>query len=136
MCGTIATLKKYHNLIKTLWKEGVHKVTMLQKMTSFPSKTLYRQVKQFEETNDLKQKTHSGRSKHLIPRKCYYLSYVAKSQRAALSIEITETLKKTYSSLEIASRTVRENFQKLEYKVCIPRSVPILTEAAMKCCVF
>ena len=132
MCGTMATLKECRNLIRTLWKEGVHKVTTLQKMTGFPSKTLYRWAKQLEETNDLEQRTRSGCPKRLTPRKRRYLSRVAKSQRAASSIEITETLKNTYPDLEIAPRTVRENLQKLGYKVCIPRPVPILTEAAMK----
>ncbi|CAG8466453.1 4550_t:CDS:2 [Diversispora eburnea] len=42
--------------IKTLWKNGVCKVPALQKITGFPKKTLYRWVKQLEETNDLKQK--------------------------------------------------------------------------------
>ena len=101
-------------------------------MTSFPSKTLYKWAKQLEETNDLKQGTRSGRPKCLTPRKRCYLGRVVKSQRAASSVEITETLKKTYSNLEIASRALRENLQKLGYKVCIPRPVLILTEAAMK----
>jgi hypothetical protein len=38
---------------------------------------------------------------------------------------------KKYPGLEIAPRTVRENLQKLGYKVCIPRPVPLLTKEAM-----
>src|SRR6266498_5108046 len=128
----MVTLKEHRNLIKTLWKEGVHKVIALQKITGFPSKTLYRWAKQLEETNDLKQGARSGRPKHLTPKKRRYLGRVTKSQRTASSKEITETLKKTYPGLEIASRTVRENLQKLEYKVCVPRPVAILTEAAIE----
>ena len=128
----MVTLKEHRNLIKTLWKEGVHKVTALQKITGFPSKTLYRWAKQLEETNDLKQGARSGHPKHLTPKKRRYLGRVAKSQRTASSKEITETLKKTYPGLEIAPRTVRENLQKLGYKVCVPRPVPILTEAAIE----
>ncbi|CAB4485936.1 unnamed protein product [Rhizophagus irregularis] len=88
-------------------------------------------AKQLEETNDLKQGSRSGRPKRLTPRKCRYLGHVAKLHKSASSVELTETLKKTYPDLNIAPRTVRENLQKLGYKVCIPRPVPILTEAAM-----
>lgn len=79
----------------------------------------------------MKQGSRSGRPKRLTPRKRHYLGRVAKSHKSASSVELTETLKKTYPDLNMASRTVRENFQKLGHKVCIPRPVPILTEAAM-----
>ena len=127
----MTTLKERRNLIKTLWKGGVHKVTTLQKTTGFPSKTLYRWAKQLEETNELKQGSRSGCPRCLTPKKHHYLGHIAKTKKCASSSEVTEHLKKTYPRLEIAPRTVRENLQKLGYKVCIPRSVPLLTKDAM-----
>ena len=127
----MTTLKERRNLIRTLWKDGVHKVSTLQKTTGFPSKTLYRWTKQLEETNDLKQGSRSGRPRCLTPKKCHYLGRIAKTKECASSSEVTEHLKKTYPRLEIAPRTVRENLQKLGYKVCIPRSISLFTKDAM-----
>src|SRR5581483_6634190 len=90
-----------------------------------------RWAKQLRETNNLKQRSRLGRPKLLTPNKRRYLGRVAKSQRFASSTELTETLQKTYPGLNIAPRTVRENLQKLDYKVCIPRPVPLLTKEAM-----
>ena len=126
-------LKEHHDLIKGLWKSGVRKVSVLQKTTGFPKRTLYRWVKQLRETNNLKQRSRLGCPKLLTPNKRHYLGHVAKSQRFASSTKLTETLQKTYSGLNIAPRTVRENLQKLDYKVCIPRPVPLLTKEAMIC---
>lgn len=127
----MTTLKERRDLIKALWRGGIHKVSTLQKTTGFPSKTLYRWTKQLEETDDIVPRGRSGRPNRLTPNKRRYLGRIAKSHRTASSFELTETLKKTYPSLNIAPRTVRENLQKLGYKVCIPRPVPILTEAAV-----
>ena len=63
---------------------------------------LYRWAKQLEETNDLKQGSHSGHPRCLTANKCHYLGRIAKTKKCASSSEITETLKKTYPSLEIA----------------------------------
>ena len=90
-------------------KEWVRKVSVLQKTTGFPKRTLYRWAKQLRETNNLKQRSHLGRPKLLTPNKCYYLGHVAKSQRFASNTKLTETLQNTYPGLNIAPRTVREN---------------------------
>src|SRR6266511_1945696 len=50
--------------------------------------------------------------------------------QASNSLEITESLKANYPELKVAPRTVRENLHKLGYRVCIPTTVPLLTEAA------
>ncbi|RGB30199.1 hypothetical protein C1646_765642 [Rhizophagus diaphanus] len=113
----MATLKECHDLIKTLWKEGVCKVTTLQKTTGFPSKTLYRWAKQLEETNDLKQESQSGHPKCLTSRKCYYLGHVAKLHKSVSSVELTETLKKIYLDLNIAPQTARAYQRKSWNKV-------------------
>lgn len=128
----MTTIAERRQLIKTLWKSGIHKVTALQKMTGYPPKTLYRWVKQLRETNDLKQRHRPGRPSRLTPAQKRYLGQIAKSRRNATSVELTETLKNTYPGLIIASRTVRENLQGFGYKVCVPRSIPFLTEAAKK----
>jgi len=52
---------------------------MLQKITGFFSKILYRWAKQLEKTNDLKQETYSECSKHLTFKKYHYLSHITKS---------------------------------------------------------
>jgi transposase len=109
------TLKERRQHIKTLWKNGVCKVPALQKITGFPKKTLYRWVKQLEETNDLKQKSRSGRPTRLTPTQRRYLGRIAKSRKFATSSELAETLQKTYPGLKIAARTVRNNLQKLGY---------------------
>src|ERR1051325_1849647 len=95
------TLKERRNLIKTLWKGGVHKVSTLQKTTGFPSKTLYRWAKQLEETNDLKQGSCSGRPRRLTPKKRRYLGHIAKTKKCASSSEVTEHLKKNIQDLKL-----------------------------------
>src|SRR5581483_3723807 len=105
-------LKEHHDLIKGLWKSRVRKVLVLQKTTGFPKKTLYRWAKQLREINNLKQRSYLGYPKLLTPNKRHYFSHVAKSQRFASNTELTETLQKTYSVLNITPRTVRENLQK------------------------
>jgi transposase len=127
----MSTLKERRDLIKNLWKRGLHKVSVLQKTTGFSKRTLYDWVKQLKETNDLKQRSCSGRPKLLTPTKRCYLGRVTKSKRLASSAKISETLQKTYPGLNIAPRTVRENLQKLGYRVCIPRPVLLLTKEAM-----
>ena len=128
---TMVVLKERRNCIKTLWKSGVRKVGDLHKATGFPLKTLYRWTKQLKETNDLKQRSRSGRPKRLTPIQRRYLGRIAKSHKCSSSIELTENIKKKYPNLDIAPRTVRENLQALGYKVCVPRSVPFLTPEAM-----
>ena len=116
-----------------MWKSGIYNVSTLQKTTGFPRRTLFRWAKQLKETNNLKQRHRQDRPKLLTPNKRRYLGHIAKSRKLASSAELTETLKKTYSGFNIASRTLRENLQKLGYKVCIPRPVPLLTEKAIAC---
>jgi transposase len=125
------TIKERRDLIKGLWKSGIHNVSTLQKTTGFPRKTLYRWVKQLEQTKDLKQGSRPGRPTHLTPPQRCHLGRIAKLHKLFSSSELTEKLKKTYPNLNIATRTVRENLQKLDYRVCIPRSVPFLTSKAM-----
>ena len=127
----MVTLKERRQCIKVLWEGGVRKVKTLQKTTGFPRKTLYRWVKQLEQTKDLKQGSRPGRPTRLTPPQRRHLGRIAKLHKLSSSSELTEKLKKTYPNLNIATRTVRENLQKLDYRVCIPRSVPFLTPKAM-----
>ncbi|CAI2178230.1 6238_t:CDS:2 [Funneliformis geosporum] len=63
----MVVLKECRSCIKTLWKSGVREVGDLHNATGFPLKTLYRWTKQLKETNDLKQRSRSGRPKRLTP---------------------------------------------------------------------
>ena len=63
----MVTLKERRQCIKVLWEGRVQKVKTLQKTTGFPRKTLYRWVKQLEQTKDLKQGSRPDRSTRLTP---------------------------------------------------------------------
>ena len=67
----------------------------------------------------------------LTPPQRHHLGRIAKLHKLSSSSELTKKLKKTYLNLNIATRTVRENLQKLDYRVCISCSVPFLTSKAM-----
>jgi transposase len=127
----MVSLAERRLLVKSLWERGHRKVTNLQKITRFPSKTLYRWTSQLAQTKDLKQRKRSGRPKRLSSGQQKHLGKIAKKKRSATSLELAEILNNTYPNLNIASRTVRENLQKLGYKVCVPRTTPFLKKKDM-----
>ena len=49
---TMVILKECQQCIKVLWEGGVQKVKTFQKITGFSRKTLYRWVKQLEQTKE------------------------------------------------------------------------------------
>ncbi|CAG8526994.1 8521_t:CDS:2, partial [Scutellospora calospora] len=59
------------------------------------------------------------------------LEQTVKKRRSATSKELAETLNNVYFGLNIAPRTVRENFQNIGYKVMIPHAVSLLKKEAM-----
>ena len=91
-----------------MWEGGVQKVKTLQKTTGFSRKTLYRWLKQFEQTKDLKQGSHPGHPTRLTSSQHHHLGRIAKLHKLFSSSELTEKLKKTYSNLNIATQTVKE----------------------------
>ena len=120
------SLKKRHEVIKTLWNNGTRNVNELHKITKFPLRTLYRWSSQLKKNKSLKQRRRPGRPKILSPKKQRHLDLLARSRAGATSFKITDTLNNTYPDLNIATRTVRENLWKLGYRVCIPKKTPFL----------
>ena len=124
------SLKQCRELVKSLWQNGTRNVNEIHKITKFPLRTLFRWTSQLKKTKDLMQNHRPGRPKKLTPRKQRFLGQLAHFRAGATSFEITDTLNNTYSDLNIATRTVRENLWKLGYRVCIPQKTPFLTAAA------
>jgi len=94
---------------------------------------LYRWNAQLNETDDIKLGEHIGRPRLLGPEQSKYLDKITKEDRTATSKELTEVLNNTYTGLNIAPRTVRENLQDLGYQVTVPRAVPLYKKEAMIC---
>src|SRR5687768_13417188 len=124
------SLKKRHELVKSLWNNKTRNVKELHNITKFPLRILYRWTSQLKKTKDLKQRHRPGRPKILSPKKQCHLGQLARSRAGASSFEIADSLNNTYSELNIAPRTVRENLLKVGYRVCIPKKTPLLTQIA------
>lgn len=124
------TIAERRSLVKALWDSGTKEFSKLKKTTGVPDRTLYRWIAQLKKTGGLLQGSRPGRPRVLTPKMQRHLGLIAQLRKQANSLEITESLKANYPELKIAPRTVRENLHKLGYRVCIPTTVPLLTEAA------
>jgi transposase len=122
----MVTSTERHSVVTSLWKRGYKKVAELQKLTGYPRRTLFRWISLLAETGDIKKKKRSGRPRLLDSGQRKYLGKIASSKKCATSKELTEILKKIYPDLSISPRAVRDNLQKLGFKVCIPRTIPVL----------
>jgi transposase len=125
-------LAERRHLVKSLWDSDHKEVADLHKITGFPKRTLFRWTAQLKKTNDLKQGRRSGRPKKLNPMQRRHLGVIATREKCATSSTITEILNDTYPDLNISARAVRNNLRQLKYRVCVPRTIPLLTEAAME----
>jgi transposase len=126
----MVSLAERRLVVRSLWRQGQRKVSEIQKITRYPKRTLHRWATQLAQTGDLKQKKRPGRPRRLNAAQRKHLGQIATKKNQATSLEITETLKKTYPDLIISPRTVRENLRELGFKVCVPRTIPFLTEKA------
>jgi transposase len=126
----MVSLAERRIVVRSLWRQGQKKVSKIQKITGYPRRTLHRWAAQLAQTGDLKQRKRPDHPCHLNAAQRKHLGLIATRKNQATSLEITETLKKTYPDLIISPRTVRENLQKLGFKVCVPRAIPFLTKNA------
>jgi len=110
--------------VRDAWRRGIRNVPSLAKITGVPLSTTYKYVAKLKKKQTLNPLPRPGRPRILTPEKRRVLGRIVQNNQYLTCKEITTSLN---SKSEISPRTINRELNKLGYRSCHPRTVPMLT---------
>jgi transposase len=110
--------------VRDAWRRGIRKVSSLAKITGVPLSTVYKYVAKLKNKQTLNPLPRPGRPRILPPEKRHVLGRIIQNNRYLTCKEITTSLN---LKPKILPRTINREINKLGYRTCHPRTVPMLT---------
>ena len=121
-------LAERRTFVSQIWAQGIEKPQEIANISGLPVSTVYRYVAKLKKTGSLSPSGHAGRPTILEPKHRRHLGRIASLKKFTPASKIAITLEKKHPGLSISKRTIQRELRKLQYRVCRPLRVPLLTK--------
>ncbi|CAB5314819.1 unnamed protein product [Rhizophagus irregularis] len=119
--------KTSHEVLLSLWSNGIHNAKELHNLTNIPLSTIYDNIKKIKKNGTIEHAGGNGRPKKITASASRTLGQYVRHDTSLSTRTLAKKLENT--GVEVSYRTVGRHLSSVGYVKRLPKATPMLTEA-------